>query len=876
METKEVFFTFKDLKRLFLRKKRVYGFFLAFSFLIVLLAFLSGSIRYQATATFKESKQDHGVKGQSEFLLSVLQSAASFSREEGVQSMFASRTLLREVVEDLGLQIQKKEVFFLRLFRNVFDNFRAELGIVPLKKKLFHFSHVSSDTQSQIQFYLRFTSENLFEVWDGSKKQKLALGSLGMPIFCGEFSFQLDSAEIKQGTFYSFNLNPWVEVVKKVNSRLRIQPHKKDKGVLFLKFTDASPKQSADFLNKLMFGYQGYLRKENEEISSLQMSYLEKRQKELMEKYEESLSSHMEFLDQNLEGSGFMTLKQESEILNKPSEEYLGRLYDLDLELSRLGAHKKEEKKKAKILLDVEDPLEKLYAKRQEMLFQKDLEKQKALDPEMQNLWAFLDQKDSVSFEGKIPKDLSSGFLKELREISTCSLKNLPQRKGHLKNLLEKECKKSIEKTLFYELDGVSPETAQKLYVEYNEQLDSLRVYIRQLKEVKGNILLPEFEVASLSTLLTDSVSLEMIQKAGQKALDLQDKANYSPKDMDRIQNGLEAQKRFLCQHVQQILSLQDLKVKLIEEKISSLQQTSIHQLEVEKELIQRQLGSLKERMKSLPGKWKRENELKMQRDLSLSVMEGLTQLTESKNIDAELFHVGSKPIDLAFVPYKPHSRFSFSFSFLIALFMTLSFFIKDLFAFLSKGRVITEDFARHMGLIHCGVIGRNEKDTMQRVCSFLKKDSCALLLSEGSFPFEKIASLMGLRGYKVLLIQCFADSISFGSQKGGLYEYLSGSFETPPIIQKEGFDVVLAGVYQDQFGHLLSSSKFSDFVTTSRNHYDVVLLSMKGNVSDAVLAPLKDLTDLFVLHVSSDPIWEDVSEWARMHPASLAVVFSE
>src|SRR3989339_1372274 len=691
METKEVFFAWKDVKRLFLRKKKIYKFFLIGSFFGVLLLFLMGPVRYQATATFKESKQEYGVKGQSEFLMSVLQSAASFSREEGVQSMFASRTLIREVVNQLGLQVDNKEFVLLRLIKNIRANFSAELGMSVSKINPFQFSHVLSDIEKPISFFITFQEADLFEVLN-DKKQKVAEGRLGCPTFCFDSSFQLDRAEnIKRGKLYSFQITPWFDVVKKMASSLVIQSHKKDKNILSLKFVYKEAKKSAEFVNALMFAYQEYLKKENEEISRLQMNYLDKRQSELMEKYEESLSSHMNFLDENLEGSGFMTLKQESETLAKPNEEFLGRLYDLDLQLSRLSARKKEkkEKKNLQLALDIEDPLEKLYAKRQELLIQNDLEKQRMLDKEIQNLFVFLDQKDTSLFEGKIPQGLSSAFLKGLQEIQKCSIEDgkVKEKKESLKKILERDCKEKIQSHLFYELEGINPETAQKLFVEYNEQLDALRVQVGQLQEVKDKILLPEFEIASLSSLLTDPVSLEMIQKAGQKNLELHDKANYSLKDIERIQNGLDVQKRFLLQHIQQILSLQELKMKLFEEKITSLQQTSIHQLEVEKELVQKQLLSLKDRMKSLPGKWKRENELKMKRDLSLSVIEGLTQLSESKNIDAELFQVGSKPIDLAFVPHKPHLRLSFSFSFLIALLLTLTFFLKDLLKWLSKGK---------------------------------------------------------------------------------------------------------------------------------------------------------------------------------------------
>lgn len=891
MESKEVFFTWKDVKRLFKRQKKSYLRLFVVSFFCVLFLYLVQPVRYEASATFKQSTQDQQIKGQSELLLSVLQSAASLSKEESAQPLLTSRTLIREVVETLGMQIQSKQSFILKCLCNITNNLFVELGFKRHQENPFQFSYVRSETMEPLSFFLKFQSSDSFEVMN-AKKQKIGEGVFGKTVQTSDFSFKLERAPKtwKPNKLYAFQLKPWTEVVKKIRSHLIVKASKKDKNILSLDFTSADPLKSSQFVNGLMLAYQNYLKKENEEISHIQMGYLEKRQDELINKYEEALTSHMHFLGENLENSGFMTLKQESQMLEKPSEEYLARLYDLDLQLSRLNPRKGKKQELQNTAADL-DPLEKIYAKREELLLQTDLKRKKSLDREVQDLLFFLSQKNTVAFEGKMPEALSSALLQGLEEVQKgcrayqgdpLAFVEIQHKKQWIKKQVEEEWKQKIERSIFHELEGIAPETVQKLYVEYNEQLDSLRVHATQLREVKERILLPEFEIASLSGLLTDGVSQEMVQKAGQKTLELQDRANYSLKDIERIQSGLDVQKRFLFQHIEQILSLEKIKIQLIEEKILSLGQTSSHQLEVEKELIQKQLGALKERMKSFPEKWKKENELMLKRDLALSIIEGLSQLAESKNIDAKLFSVGSKPIDSAIFPYKPHPRMAFSFSFLIALFLFLSVFVKDLLLWLSKGRVITESFALSIGLTSCGFFRKTgeTQETVRKICAFLGSShkgnlgSCVLMLNVSEL--EQVAHILSLRGSKVLVVECFADLICKDPKNIGLYDYLSGPFESPTILKKEGFDRIPSGIYQTHFVEWLCRKKFSELVKAQLQSYDFVLLSMKASASDAVLEPLKSLADLFVLHVCDDVVWEEVAGWAQEKPASLAVVFSE
>ncbi|MBS0627161.1 MAG: hypothetical protein JSS09_02995, partial [Verrucomicrobia bacterium] len=423
------------------------------------------------------------------------------------------------------------------------------------------------------------------------------------------------------------------------------------------------------------------------------------------------------------------------------------------------------------------------------------------------------------------------------------------------------------------DLQGVTPEVAEKLCVEYNQQWDLLRMNIEQLTRLQKQIFKSDFEITSLGGVLTDPVSQEMIQKAGRIALELQDVDNHSSKDQERMLNNLEGQKRFLSQHLMQLLETQKLKARLLKEKIFSLQETSARLLTVEKDLIVHQLTSLQHKMESLPEKWKRENRLVMQKDLSLGMLEGLTQLTESKNVQHQLFYVESKPIDLACVPMKPTREFIVLQGILVGILLCFFVGMKDCMRWLSQGLAITEDSASRLGVAFCGFLPLffrssleeskgKDKEVLRKAAAFIvslkKKDkgiSVALLSQASSFA-SSIASLLYLQGLKVLLIEC---SPSLLKKEKGLYDYLKGEASIN-ILQEKGFDRISSGGYEGHFVELLFRGNFGKLVSDNVLTYDVVLLSVEANPSDSIMDPIKAQTDALVIH-AEDVFYDKVGK---------------
>lgn len=777
---REWFATTADLKRVFLqRKKRYLSLFLLVALSVFAWRFITPP-KYTAKATFRFSAQG---QDQSDMLRSFLQNPrSSLSKEGGAQIVLGSRALIREAAEDLGLLFEEKPPFFLvRWIFTAKDRLCAEIGIKTPDRRNLLFSDVQLASEEKWDFSIHPTQDGCFDLYDTDKK-KIGSGKVGEKVRCLGHHFTVDKI-IHPKTAYHIRAVPWFTAWKKLSSNLKIRANKIDKNIFFLTFSHPHREVAVRFLDRLMGCYLDCLRHENEQMAAVQMSYLEKRQEELLAKYDLSLQEHQNFLEQGLAKTGFLHLRQEVDLFEKPYEQHMHRLHEIDLKLERLRKH---------VPLQANG----LYR--------------------------------SVAWE---------------------------QTKGG------------------QELEGVSPEISEKLCVEYSEQRDQLRVSMETFHRLQKEIFNPEFEVTSLCSILTDTVSHEMIEQAGKIALQLQDTVNHSEKDMNRLQGTLLTYKQFLSEHLKQQLQMQKVQSKLLQDKISSLQKTSARLLQEEKDLILQQLGQLRQGMRTLPEKWKRESKLNMQRELSTGMLEGLSQLTESKNVHHQLFYVESKPIDRAYAPVKPTRVFAVLEACIAGAFLAFFCLMKDFSKWLSQGVSITERSAKRLGIAFGGYLpkflppswqemGRKEQEVIRKIALHIRSHKKGEGLSVSIFASKglsyNIAHLLCKQGLKVLIIEC-SPPVLRQDKEPGLYDYLSNK-KVPKISSQEGVDIVAAGEYTSHFVELLSKDCFSMFIQEKKNSYDVVLLHLQTEISTAAAYPLQQCSDLVVAH-ADNILYDEVKE---------------
>ncbi|MBS0628264.1 MAG: hypothetical protein JSS09_08645, partial [Verrucomicrobia bacterium] len=273
----EWFMTKKDIKRIFFRHKKKYiRIFMWVSCLILFFRLIDPPC-YTTNATFRFAVQG---QEQSDLLRSFIQNSKMASgKEGGAQAVLESRTLLRQVVEHLGLALEEPKPFiFVRWLQAAKDRIFAELGMKTPDRRMFIFSDVHLVEENPSDFFIRFLDEKKFEVIDLTKK-KIAEGMINSSTtFQGnEFTLKLEKTP-QNGKLYKIKTNSWFNAVKNHRSQLKVKPNKMDKSIFSLVFSHSNPKVAADFINSLMASYREYLKKENEEMAATQMQYLEKRQ----------------------------------------------------------------------------------------------------------------------------------------------------------------------------------------------------------------------------------------------------------------------------------------------------------------------------------------------------------------------------------------------------------------------------------------------------------------------------------------------------------------------------------------------------------------------------------------------------------------------
>ncbi|MES2345194.1 MAG: hypothetical protein V4494_04585 [Chlamydiota bacterium] len=237
----------------------------------------------------------------------------------------------------------------------------------------------------------------------------------------------------------------------------------------------------------------------------------------------------------------------------------------------------------------------------------------------------------------------------------------------------------STQNTFLHPSHMISKDSIQELYTKYTQELDALEVRLKKLSHLTHQIEDPLFEVTSLSSILSDPISQELIRKASDLALTLRDETNRSEKEQERASAMLKNQKRFLNHHLNEIINLENLHSKLLKEKISDLRSFTLDLLKSEESELLDQLHTFREQIANFPDRWLLENEFKFKKKTSMNVMNALTQLTESKLIQQLLFQVESKPLDEAYSPIKPKHPHLFLFTCaagIIALFFLTSYYL--------------------------------------------------------------------------------------------------------------------------------------------------------------------------------------------------------
>lgn len=909
----EIIIGFSDLKRLFYRTlphiKRV-SFIAACA---VFVFFLFKEPLFIVGATFK---QVGGSRTPGSYLKELFQGVGGLSHQDPTGSaLMTSQSVLRDAVEELGLQVQwDHQGRIMGFFSRIWENISLEIGSKIPDMERFVFQKVHYDLETGKNVFIKVLEDGWFKLFD-EKHNELGKWRLNEPITLPFFSGCLIKipSQVKPQKFYRLRLAPWTDLVGSVRKRFVVKQVKAETSVYLLTFADRDRHLAADLLNQVMASYCKLIYSENEEIAEAQVAYLEKRQDELARKWDGSLQEHVAYLKNNLHEGGYLSFSQELDYLQEPQHALTSRLLDLDFKLNRFESKEPEEQKtdrrdgfsdflfpsfQLKPIGNKEGPLAEMQQKQlgHKLL---NLEQQenkftdipecamageiKILSQQQDQAARLLEQlEEAEDTSGPMlndPQTLVAIWAKQLTEQQQLSsIQNpIPKEKQQLKAYIAQVGNKikvlednlSLQCSKEHEFTGLTLETAQQLYLDYNSQRDSLQVQLKQLVHLAEQLYQPEFELSSITTILADPVTQGLVFQAGETAVRLQDASNRSLREQERLRETLRTQKSFIAEHLLQIIELTKLRVKLAEDKIRSLRTTTSDLLKREKHLVQDQLAQLNHQMEHLPEKWRRENLLLLKKELGMKMVQGLTELMESKSIEQHLYYVGSRPIDRAFAPLSPKKPRLLLYALMGGLLGGLGSYSFAFFRSLMRGLSLSHESLTRLGFYSCGPLSEDcdapidqlsnpDLETVRRLCQFLlnlnqKHRCCAVIGGKAPNFVLALAGLLQMRQSRVLVVQYVFDKPVSSGDIPGLWHYLQGEVSDLPIRKLPACDFLPSGGTSRHAVEMLGNPRMGSFLASVKERYDFVLLYSSAESSDVEAQALLNIVDAAIVAVKEE-----------------------
>lgn len=771
-----------------------------FCAVIALTYSLVRPVEYEVEATFRDrGKRDSGVEtgGLAMFLKGA-------TVESEASTLMSSKRLLQRAAKQHDLQavLAENRIQF-RPLSNVRDHMITEYAylsgkkrpLLPLKAVPVHVSAVDYDNEVPTVLEIWFTTHERYSVI-GSDGATLGEGHVGEPFATEAFQFTVHG---RPGTAKSFTLElrPLTSVAEQIQKTLVVEADRDDLRLVRLTYSHPNRHTAAAVLNTVMELYTNYLREEHQRVTEEQMTYLQRRQERMAGELATIMQEYADTLSSELSEMGFPSSEKAMEFLASSMKEYKQRLLTNDLEMKRL---------------------------------------------ESREGIAYYDRYQSAG-DPQVINEL-------LREIRT-----LKQRADTIRLGLGDASTEGTQP----EFEGIDLRMADELYLAYSKELNDVEANILQQRFIVDQIGKKGFEISSLSGILEDSVSKQMIGKVSDLSLKLRDRENRTEREIIRMQEELALQEQFLTAHIGQTIHLLNVHRERLQTKIQSLQQTALmltqrkvsilekHLAEYmetrlanfyqEKTIIEQHQRELKQEVAMLPQKWVSEKLVDQRVEMNKRMAEEITRLVEMKNISNNLEVVESAPIDYAVAPIHPRSPKTLLFALLGALIGGMAMVSYVIVQGVKRGIPAMEESLTLAGQEVAGPLSTtltappldHDLETIRRVMDRARSAqsesafgrSIALVIGDNADYTTLLSTLCKKRGESVIILPLTFDRHEEGD---GLLQYLEGAIKEPPIIKEELSDRIASGG-ASRYGHeLLAKRAFTELLEKLTDHYDCVI----------------------------------------------------
>lgn len=647
-------FAFSDFLQLLKKHKKTVIFFVLLGALSLFLLASTRKTTYLVQATFRDKGKAQANIHSSLTDLLFSQNAAGDSEASATMH---SHKLLSEVVKKLNVQgFINPNIERYPELENIQDNLFAEwaylaeyqVPILPDLKPALEVHRVKYDGEITIAYKIEFQDDDTFILFDKFGKE-YATVKVGKEASIDDVKFTVqktNKSPVDTKGSYIVIIQPLRDVTKNFNNLLVVDVDREDKTLLKLQFRHRDRHFAVKFLNTLMEAYQNYLEEDHEKSAKVQLSYLEKRQKQVSEELKELMEAHVENISQDMSETGFTSLQKELEFLAQHLAQNQQKLTELKLETKRLSSVDPE----CCVFYDAQstrgDPavINQLLAELRVLKAQSDnlnlalqsgtpipqeiskeaieetlanLEGTKLAFNEIEDLkgylkgekkqfpsvkalndphypisaWiaAFKSKERALQFSSSTKKALVEEELNQFKNHFLAYIDGFKQLLTVKQGTLSQKLKNSQKSDP--EFEGLNLESSRQQHMNYLRELSGLQAEEKQHTFVLEQLDNPTFEISSLTALLRDPVSLDRIGKATQLTIALKDTANRTQKEIDRLQEEYDLQKSFLASHVEQIRDLLSLKIELFQEKIKMLQGLILDQTYQQMSLLKKNLS---------------------------------------------------------------------------------------------------------------------------------------------------------------------------------------------------------------------------------------------------------------------------------------------
>lgn len=800
-------YTLKDVFGVWKRSwKIILGGTLAFSAFGTYWA-LSSPIQYTAEASFCEKNHARGGVTSSS-LTALLLSQGSDSNDSSAVSAMKSRTMIENLIKLEGLQAvvtpENSRRSFLSLFK---DNIVVEYArfmndkfpSLPEPVNSITVKNINYDRETPLSLKIEFLNETSFFLKDGKKEIK---GNLDVPVMHEEISFTLKKLNEEPLATKSFNLNfyPLSHTASDISKLITITTDKDDKSLLRIRYRHANRQTAVKFVNTLMALYQEHIDNEHKKMMSTQISYLQKRQNEVFDALQGKMQHYVDTLSEDFSSLGFIDTQRAMEFLAANQHAIKSKQLAMDMEIKRLESVQKEGRAQLeslsgmidnphlnRLLTEIRDMKQQYDAIQVALSMGKTTQTDNFRDAFDQNIGSLIHLKECYNDtcnliaeieKGKLPKSIPKSISSEEymigmwnEKLKSDSSKDLQQKfltyllnlKHHFNVFL-----KVIEENLAHqqktspEFQGINLPLANELFLTYNKEVNLLEGQILQYDFIIEQLQLPDFELSSLSAILNDPVSKEIANTASTLALAVNDKGNRTEKELVRLQDDLQLQRKFLKLHLKQARNLLKIKFDLLQNKIYEvrkatlgiiqqmisvlenqiLEQVSIRISSHEQEfaLLNKQQEELQRQMALLPKKWVVEQLIHQNMEMHKQMSREITSMVESKNISGNLEIIQSAPLDTAILPLhadSPRLLFLSIFGAFAGLFLTLAWtFMRAV----GKGIPVSAETLKLIGAKFLGYVNEKEiENSLNRLSQLLvTKQNSPVLIVQGTQAFAE------------------------------------------------------------------------------------------------------------------------------------------